>query len=87
MKQISSGLENISGSQARVGTEAVFVGWLCETLYDICMLCFKRYGVNLKKRGAYDEEDNDPFGFGLLVYGRLGLLSSGRSGRSGVESH
>ena len=41
---------------------------------------------NLKKRGAYDEEDKDLFGFGLLVCGRLGLLSSGRSGGSGVES-
>ena len=51
------------------------------------MLCFKRYGARLKKRGAYDEEDGNPFGFGLLVWGSLGVFPPGRSGRSGVESH
>jgi Thioredoxin len=41
----------------------------------------------LKKRGTYDEEDGNPFGFGFLVCGGRDLFPTGRSGWSGVENH
>lgn len=86
MKQISSDLENISGVQGWVEPKPSSYACFVRS-FDIYMLYFKRYGASLKKRGAYDEGDGNPFGFGLFVWGRLGLFPPGRSGRSGGESH
>jgi hypothetical protein len=50
------------------------------------MSCFKKYGGNFKNKGASDEEDGNPFGFGFVVCGRLDLFPTNRSGRFGLEN-